>query len=100
VDPEPLAFPAPALTRHRHIDRSSAAGQEPPELRGASVAQHGALAARQDNGEPPSLIAQAAVTDCVHTSMEPMQPTDLDPPLIASALSPSAESWVREATPY
>jgi hypothetical protein len=69
VDVEP-GVRAPAPRRHRHVHASARDAQQRPQTRGAAVAQHGFLPAREHRRHRPRPRGQRGVPDRVDAAVE------------------------------
>jgi hypothetical protein len=72
------ALATPARTREGDIDDPPGDRQQVPESAGAAMAEDCPVTAGKNRGEPDAFVAQAAVADCVHATMDAVQVTRLD----------------------
>lgn len=77
VDAVPSA--APASAHDRYVGRTRSRGEELPKLGRASMAENGAIAARQNGGHPPAFIAYGGVADCVDATVDVVEAGGNDP---------------------
>ena len=73
MQPDALAFGAASAGGERNVNRPRRDGEQPPQFRGASMADPRAVSNREDGRHPASLDAQPPVTDRIDAAMDAVE---------------------------
>jgi hypothetical protein len=91
VDDDASASSTPARARHTDFDRSVRSIKQVPKGGRAAVAQDRRWAEGKRRGHPAAMHAQAGVSDGVDPSVNPVQPSQGDPPADGAVVEPAFE---------
>jgi len=64
---------------HGHVDRRTSTLKHPPQLGGAPVTEGGTLTTRHDRRHPSPLVAQAGVSNRIHTTEDAVESSGRNP---------------------